>query len=90
MMKTTIASGVLAATLILGVAGCVAPPPPPPPPPPPAMMAPPPPPPPPMAMPAPPPPPVVVGRRCGPGRHYVRAHRAPRGGWVRAHCVRIR
>jgi len=81
-----VASGLFAVALIAGVAGCA---PPPAPPPPPAPVVAPMPPPPPMAMPAPPPPPRVV-KRCGKGRHWVRAHRAASGKWVRGHCVRNR
>ena len=34
-----------------------------------------------------PPPPYVTYRRCGPGWHWVRAHRNRAGRWVRGHCA---
>jgi hypothetical protein len=85
-MKSTIVLGALAAAMLLGLSSCYVPPPydyPPPaampygPPPPPAVMP----------YGPPPPPPPIAYRGCGPGWHWVRAHRNRWGRWVRGHCA---
>jgi hypothetical protein len=80
-MKSLVASGAVIIAVMIGLAGCVLPPPPPP-----LPAAPPPVP---YVAPAPiPPPPYAAYRRCGPGWHWVRAHRNPRGRWIPGHCQR--